>query len=227
MRLTPRELDKLMLHYAGFLAKNRKDRGIKLNYVESIAFISMEIMEHARDGKKSVAELMQLGRELLKPDDVMDGVASMIHDIQIEVCFPDGTKLVTIHSPIEDTSKIIPGEFILKNERITLNKNKDSIELKVINTSDRPIQVGSHFHFFEVNRFLEFDREKAYGKRLDIASGTSIRFEPGESKSVKLIEFGGNKKIFGFNNLTNGQISLDNKKQALQNVKTNGFKDLT
>ncbi len=225
MRLTPRELDKMMLHYAGFLAKSRKDRGIKLNYVESIAFISMEIMEHAREGKKSVAELMQLGRELLGPDDVIDGVASMIHDVQIEVCFPDGTKLVTIHAPIQDNSKLIPGEFILKDDEIALNENKNSITIKVTNRGDRPIQVGSHFHFFEVNKLLEFDREKSYGKRLDIASGTSVRFEPGESKNVKLIDFGGNKRLLGFNNLVDGQISNDNKEQALKNAKNKGFKD--
>ena len=96
MRLTPKELDKLMLHYAGALAKSRKERGIKLNYVESIALISMEIMELAREGNKSVAELMQQGREILKADEVMEGVASMVNEVQVEVSFPDGTKLVTI-----------------------------------------------------------------------------------------------------------------------------------
>ena len=100
MRLTPKELDKLMLHYAGALAKSRKERGIKLNYVESIALISMEIMELAREGNKSVAELMQQGREILKADEVMEGVASMVNEVQVEVSFPDGTKLVTIHNPI-------------------------------------------------------------------------------------------------------------------------------
>lgn len=223
MRLTPRELDKMMLHYAGCLAKSRKERGIKLNYVEAVAYISMEIMEHAREGKKSVAELMQLGRELLGAKDVMDGVASIIHEVQVEVCFPDGTKLVTVHNPIEDNSKLTPGEFILKDEEIVLNADRESISVKVTNKGDRPIQVGSHFHFFETNKLLSFDREKAYGRRLDIASGTSVRFEPGETKSVNLISFGGNQRLYGFNDLVNGQISEDNKKQALQNAKNKGF----
>lgn len=223
MRLTPKELDKMMLHYAGCLAKSRKERGIKLNYVEAVAYISMEIMEHAREGKKSVADLMKLGKELLKASDVMDGVASIIHEVQVEVCFPDGTKLVTVHTPIEDNGKLTPGELILKNGEITLNADRDSITIKVVNKGDRPVQVGSHFHFFETNKLLTFDREKAYGKRLDIASGTSVRFEPGEEKSVNLIRFGGNQRLYGFNDLVNGQISEDNKKHALQNAKNKGF----
>ncbi|CBG39567.1 urease subunit alpha [Helicobacter mustelae] len=223
MRLTPKELDKMMLHYAGELAKKRKERGVKLNYVEAVALISMEIMEHAREGKKTVADLMSLGRQVLKAEDVMDGVAALVHEVQIEVCFPDGTKLVTVHNPIENNGKLHPGEFILKDEDIVLNAGKEAIEVKVSNKGDRPIQVGSHFHFFETNKLLEFDREKAYGRRLDIASGTSVRFEPGESKTVRLIQFGGNQRIFGFNDLNNGQVNEDNKRKALAAAKAKGF----
>lgn len=223
MRLTPKELDKLMLHYAGALAKSRKERGIKLNYVESIALISMEIMELAREGNKSVAELMQQGREILKADEVMEGVASIIDEVQVEVSFPDGTKLVSIHNPIEDNGKLTPGEYILKDEDITLNANKESISIKVTHKGDRPIQVGSHFHFFEVNALLEFDRATAFGKRLDIPSGTSVRFEPGEEKSVNLIDFGGKGKIIGFNDLTNTHTSNENKEQCLANATQKHF----
>lgn len=99
MHLTPREVEKLMLHAAGELAQKRKARGLKLNYPETIALISSELMERARDGK-TVAELMQYGATLLRKEDVMDGVAEMIHDIQIEATFPDGTKLVTVHNPV-------------------------------------------------------------------------------------------------------------------------------
>ena len=100
MRLNPKEQEKLMLHMAGQLAKQRKDRGLKLNYVEAIAFISSELLERARDGK-TVAELMSLGTKLLSKDDVMEGVAGMVHEVQIEATFPDGTKLVTVHNPIQ------------------------------------------------------------------------------------------------------------------------------
>ena len=99
MELTPREKDKLMLFTAGLLAERRKARGVKLNYTEAIAYISCAIMEGARDGK-SVAEMMDYGRTLLTRDDVMDGIAEMIHDVQVEATFPDGTKLVTVHDPI-------------------------------------------------------------------------------------------------------------------------------
>ena len=99
MELTPREKDKLLLFTAALLAERRKDRGVKLNYPEAMAYISAAIMEGARDGK-SVAELMDHGRTLLRREDVMDGIAEMIHEVQVEATFPDGTKLVTVHNPI-------------------------------------------------------------------------------------------------------------------------------
>ena len=99
MELSPREKDKLLLFTAGLLAERRKEKGLKLNYPESIAFISAAIMEGAREGK-TVAELMHFGTTLLSSDDVMEGIAEMIHDVQVEATFPDGTKLVTVHNPI-------------------------------------------------------------------------------------------------------------------------------
>ncbi len=99
MQLTPREKDKLLIFTAGLLAERRKERGLKLNHPEAVAFISAAIMEGARDGK-TVAELMSYGTTLLSVDDVMDGIAEMIHDVQVEATFPDGTKLVTVHNPI-------------------------------------------------------------------------------------------------------------------------------
>ncbi|MDO5520701.1 MAG: urease subunit gamma [bacterium] len=100
MKLNPRELDKLILHGAGELAKERKARGVKLNYVEAIALISSELIEMARDGKE-VSELMQLGKQIVKAEDCMDGVKDMVHYIQVEATFTDGTKLVTVHEPIQ------------------------------------------------------------------------------------------------------------------------------
>ena len=100
MRLAPQDMEKLMLHYAGKLAPERKDRGLKLNYPEAVAYISMELMELARDGH-TVTELMSQGREILTRDDVMEGVPEMVTAVQIEATFPDGTKLVTVHDPIQ------------------------------------------------------------------------------------------------------------------------------
>ena len=101
---------------------------------------------------------------------------------------------------------MIPGEYILANETIEINKGRKTALVTVVNTGDRPVQVGSHFHFFEINRQMDFDREKAFGMRLNIPAGTAVRFEPGEETEVVLVEFGGKKKITGFNNLTNGKI---------------------
>ena len=115
------------------------------------------------------------------------------------------------------------GEIIPLDREITLNEGKPTVTVKVANTGDRPIQVGSHFHFFEVNRYLKFDREKAYGFHLDIPSGTSVRFEPGEEKEVQLTAIGGTKRVFGLNDLTCAQISEVNKEAALNNARHNGF----
>src|ERR1700712_5436719 len=102
---------------------------------------------------------------------------------------------------------MIPGEYILKSDDIIANKDKPTIDITVVNTGDRPVQIGSHFHFFEVNKQMVFERSKAFGMHLDIAAGTAVRFEPGEEKQVTLVEYGGNKKVFGFNNLVDGDLS--------------------
>lgn len=118
---------------------------------------------------------------------------------------------------------MIPGEIKPGRKEITINEGRKIITLNVTNTGDRAIQVGSHYHFFEVNKALNFDREKAYGMHLDIASGTSVRFEPGEEKEVELVEFGGTKRIFGFNALTQDQTNNTNIKESLENAKLKGF----
>lgn len=115
------------------------------------------------------------------------------------------------------------GEIMALDREITLNEGKKSLVLSVSNVGDRPVQVGSHFHFFEVNRCLKFDREKSYGYHLDIPSGTSVRFEPGEEKEVQLTEMGGTKRIFGFNDLTCAQVSENTKKAALETAARKGF----
>ena len=101
---------------------------------------------------------------------------------------------------------MIPGEYIIAAGEIEINAGRRTDKLTAVNTGDRPIQVGSHFHFFEINKQMSFDRGKAFGMRLNIAAGTAVRFEPGEETEVELVEFGGKKKISGFNNLTNGKV---------------------
>ena len=119
---------------------------------------------------------------------------------------------------------MIPGEYILSKNSITLNEGRNTTAIIVTNRGDRPIQVGSHFHFFEVNRFLSFPREKAYGMRLNIPAGTAVRFEPGDEKEVILVEFSGTKNVIGLNSLTEGIIDSDkNRKESLERAKKEGF----
>ncbi|MBN8235711.1 urease subunit beta [Halobacillus kuroshimensis] len=99
-----------------------------------------------------------------------------------------------------------PGEFILRSETIRCNEGKEVVEVTVLNRGDRPVQIGSHFHFFEVNPFLQFDREEARGRHLNIPAGTAVRFEPGDEKTVPLVAFSGERKVYGLNQLVNGRL---------------------
>jgi urease subunit gamma/beta len=212
MHLVPRELDKLTLHAAGFLAQKRLARGLRLNYPEAVALISTQLLELIRDGR-SVSELMDVGRRMLGRAQVLPGVAEMIHEVQVEGTFPDGTKLVTVHHPVSleqgdlalalygsflpvpaasafpsaTESTPPPGEVLPQPGEFELNAGRPRISLPVENRGDRPIQVGSHYPFEHTNRALEFDRTQATGMRLDIPSGTAVRFEPGDRKTVTLV----------------------------------------
>jgi urease subunit gamma/beta len=208
LNLTPREKDKLLIAMAAIVARRRLERGVKLNYPEAIALISDAVMEGARDGR-SVAELMQLGAQVLSADQVMDGIAEMIADVQIEATFPDGTKLVTVHDPIRGgsgTASVVPGAIVTAEGDVEMNVGAATITLTVANTGDRPIQVGSHYHFFETNPALDFDRSKARGMRLDIPAGTAVRFEPGQHRDVTLVPFSGNGHVYGFRQAIMGKL---------------------
>tara|TARA_B100000674_G_C37582037_1_gene796798 strand:- start:20 stop:712 length:693 start_codon:yes stop_codon:yes gene_type:complete len=228
MLLTPTEIERLTIFTAAEIARKRKAKGLSLNHPETIAYITDEILEGAREGK-SVAELISYGSTILNSDDVMPGVSDLIPIIQVEGMFPDGTKLVTVHDPIRPgknkKSSISPGEIISEEGEIEINKDRKKLTLIAKNTGDRPIQIGSHYHFFETNKELEFDREKSFGFRLDIPAGTAVRFEPGEEKKINLTEFGGEKTIFGLNDLTNGNLEDEKiKKTALKLAKSQNYK---
>ena len=219
MLLTNREQEKLMIYTASKLAQDRKDRGLKLNFPEATAIITSYILEGARDGK-SVAQLMVEATKVLSHEDVMDGISSMMDMVQVEATFDDGTKLVTVHSPIQGSDKIVPGEYFVKSGDIELNENKEITTLEVENKGDRPVQIGSHYHFFEVNNNLDFNRSDAYGKRLDIPAGTSVRFEPGSKKVIDLVKYSGNRYMSGFNALVEGNLDdKASKEKAMKNLK--------
>ena len=247
MRLSPKEIDKLLLHNAGFVAQKRYARGLKLNYPEATALIAAQLLEFIRDGER-VAVLMDKGKKLLGIDDVLPGVPELVHEVQVEGTFPDGTKLVTVHQPIcretgdallalygsglsrgqkvwspDNTSSDQPGEVQPDLEAIEINEGRDKISLEVTNMGDRPVQVGSHFPFFETNAQLRFERGRAYGFRLDIPSGTAVRFEPGETKTVELVAVDGARIVHGGSGLIDGPLNETNKSAALARAKERGF----
>ena len=249
MHLTPREIDKLMLHQAGFLAQKRLARGLRLNYPEAVALIATQLLEFIRDGR-SVAELMDLGRQLLGREDVADGVPEMIDEVQVEGTFPDGTKLVTVHHPDRRgarrpgaralrqlpartrrprsrrhrcRSRAPAGEVMTAAGRADAERRtRDVARLEVANRGDRPIQVGSHYHFVETNRALVFDRAAAYGMRLDIPAGTAVRFEPGETKTVSLVAIAGNRVITGGNAFANGPVTENVRERVASGCQPEG-----
>lgn len=228
MLLTPTELERLTIFTAAELARRRRARGLRLNHPEAVALIADEILEGARDGR-TVADLMGWGSTILATSDVMPGVAAMLPMLQVEGVFPDGTKLVTVHDPIrpregDAADALSPGAVIPAAGDIELGAGKRRAAVTVLNTGDRPVQVGSHYHFFETNRALEFDRAAAFGMRLDIPAGTATRFEPGQARDVTLVVFGGSGGITGLNGLTAGDTSAAALPAALARARAAGFR---
>lgn len=316
MHLHPNELDKLIITQCGLLAQRRLARGVRLNYPEAVALISCVTLELIRDGVHTVSEIMAIGRTILGLANVLPGVSSIIDDIQVEATFRDGTKLVTIHSPIENvqgdlqlamygsflpvpseslfpansvqpaqseektaspTSKkrrtsrasakssatasastevvttpdalqkasnsqpfvfndvdhpqllswsgeTRPGQLLLADDVVPINAGKPTVTLTVTNMDDRPIQIGSHYHFVEANPHLSFDRLRAYGYRLNIAAGTAVRFEPGEKKVVTLVAIGGRRVIRGGNLLALGPVDPASTGVIQQRITAGGFR---
>jgi urease subunit gamma/beta len=205
MELTPREKDKLLLFTAALVAERRLARGVKLNYPESVALISAFIMEGARDGE-TVASLMEAGRHVLTRDQVMEGVPEMIPDIQVEATFPDGSSSSPSTTRSSKERVMIPGEYQIQPGTIALNVGRETQTVIVENHGDRPIQVGSHYHFYEVNPALKFDREATKGYRLNIPAGTAVRFEPGQKREVTLVQVSGAQRIVGFRGEVMGEV---------------------
>ena len=233
---------------AGQLAQRRLARGLKLNQPEAVALIAAQMLEMIRDGEP-VSKLMGVGQKLLGRRQVMPGVASLVAEVQVEGTFPDGTKLLTVHSPIAsadgDLALALQGSFLPVPDLsvfgdlgpedaapgtvfpaeggIELNAGRKLIELAVVNSGDRPIQVGSHYHFIETNAALVFDRAASYGMRLNVAAGSSVRFEPGDSKTITLTEIAGNKIVVSGNRLVNGPASEARLDEVMARVLERGF----
>jgi urease subunit gamma/beta len=239
VHLSLHEQERLMIYLAGEVAEKRLKRrrkslerrengedvpeAVALNYPEAVAYLSAHVLEGARNGK-TVTELMNSGTRLLTHTDVMPGVPEMIEHVQVEATFPDGTKLVTITDPIalQDEEHIVPGEIAPPEDadEIPVNATLTPVPVTVLNTGDRPVQVGSHYHFFEANPALEIrprkaspsdaeppvDRDTAYGMRLNIPAGTSRRFEPSKAEEVTLVPIEGERIIRGLRGEVKGKL---------------------
>lgn len=230
MHLTPKDEDRLLLFLAAELARKRRSARLALTYAEARALIADEVAEAARAGA-TVADAAAQGAQILTDDDVLPGVRTLLGSVQVEAFFEDGQKLVTVHDAIGPGHRsaaeltVIPGEILPGDGDLELNAGRATTIVTVENTGDRPVQVGSHFHFFETNRALRFNRAAAFGMRLDIPSGTAVRFEPGEAQVVSLTTYGGQRIVIGQNDVTNGPTDGAPSEETMTTMRAGGFFD--
>ena len=208
MHLTPREKDKLLIAMAAMVARRRLERGVKLNHPEAIALITDFVVEGARDGR-SVAELMEAGaqRAHARPGHGRRRRDDPRRAGRGDLSGRDEARHRAPPDPRRDRARCSPGEVTTQPGELTLNEGREAITLTVANTGDRPIQVGSHYHFFETNPALSFDRARARGMRLDIPAGTAVRFEPGQTREVRLIPLAGSRTVYGFRQEVMGALN--------------------
>jgi urease subunit gamma/beta len=206
MRLLPREQDRLDLFLAAELARKRRARGLRLNQAEAVALIADEVCEAARDGR-TYAEAEAVGYGVLGPEDVADGVAALVRRVEVEALFGDGSRLIVLHDPVTATAPPPHGEPAL----VWIARD---LALTVVNEGTVPVGVTSHFHFFEVNRSLRFDRAAAWGTRLAIAPGEKVFFDPGAPREVFLVPFGGARVIRGHAGLVDGPLDAAGARDA-------------
>ncbi len=228
MDLTPTETDRLLLHLAASLARSRRARGLALNVPVTMAFVAVSVAEAARDGRR-VTEALEIGRSVLGPDDVLPGVADIVTSVQVEAVFSDGSRLVTVPDPIGGghLGAEAPGAITLGSSGVSSDFAPEQlVHLEVTNEATVPISVTSHFHFFEVNPRLRFDRAAAYGTRLAVPAGAVVRFDPGTPVSVSLIDIAGSRTVVGFAGLVDGPLDAPGaREEALVRLRACGFAD--
>ncbi|MFI8280937.1 urease subunit gamma [Streptomyces sp. NPDC085929] len=223
MRLTPTERDRLLLRSAAELARARRARGLRLNVPEATALIADTVCEAARDGKR-LAEAIEEARSVLGPDDVLPGVADVVTEVHVEAVFDDGSRLAVVSAPIRGAvplgenapGAVVPGPGAPQPE--------PALHLHVRNTASVPVSVTSHFHFFEANPRLDFDRAAAYGMRLCVPAGSSVRFDPHGAAEVGLVPIGGDRIAIGFAGLVDGPLDAPGAKdEALRRAAACGY----
>ncbi|WP_203336689.1 urease subunit gamma [Nocardioides limicola] len=240
MRLTPSERDRLLIFSAAELARRRLARGLLLNAPEAEALIADTVCEVARDGGRH-AEAVAAGRGVLTRAQALDGVPELVGDVAVEAVFDDGTRLVVVSDPFgpaephdagtltamtsTEAASLPPGT-LLPAATPPRPDHRDTVAVRVTNTGPVPISVTSHFHFFEVNRRLAFDRAAGYGRRLAIGVGGMVRWAPGETREVNLVPIGGARIAIGFSGLVDGPLDAPGAKQAaLQRAHERGYLD--
>ncbi len=223
MRLTPTERDRLLIFTAAELARARKARGLPLNAPEATAIIADTVIEAARDGQR-LRDAVDAACNILEPDDVLPGVAALVPEVWVEAVFDDGSRLVVVPEPLGPAhGDAIPGSVHPAHEEVDA-ATAATLQVDVQNTSEVPISVTSHFHFFEVNPRLSFDRGAAYGMRLAIDAGEAIRFDPGATVTVDLAPIGGERVVIGFAGLVDGPLDASGAKEAaLAKARATGY----
>lgn len=225
MRLTPSERDRLLLFGAAELARARRARGLRLNVPEATALVADTVCEAARDGRR-LAEAIAAARAVLGADDVLPGVADVVTEVHVEAVFDDGSRLAVVTDPIGAGAGTrlgdrAPGAVLPAPPHA---EPEPALRLTVRNTATVPVSVTSHFHFFEVNPRLDFDRAAAYGMRLCVPAGSSVRFGPGGEAEVGLLPIGGARIAIGFAGLVDGPLDAPGaKEEALRRAVACGY----
>ncbi|MDC7336746.1 urease subunit gamma [Streptomyces lydicus] len=229
MRLTPTERDRLLLFGAAELARTRRARGLRLNVPEATALIADTVCEAARDGRR-LAQAIEAARSVLGPDDVLPGVADVVTEVHVEAVFDDGSRLAVVSDPIGAGAPAAAAELAAAPAPGAVlpgpadPEREPAVVLTVRNTAAVPISVTSHFHFFEANPRLEFDRAAGYGMRLCVPAGSSVRFDPGGSAEVGLVPIGGDRIAIGFAGLVDGPLDAPGaKEEALRRAVACGY----
>jgi urease subunit gamma/beta len=224
MHLTPAERDRLLLFTAAELARARRARGLALNVPEATALIADTVAEAARDGLR-LADALEAGRSVLTASDVLPGVTSVVTDVQVEAVFEDGTRLAVVKDPFRLGAARTTGPgTVLTSEVSRAPEPDDVVRVRVRNTARVPVSVTSHFHFFEVNPRLAFDRTVAYGRRLAIPAGAAQRFDPGQIVEVALVPIGGDRVVIGFAGLVDGPLDAPGMREtALERARAGGY----
>ncbi|HZR50998.1 MAG TPA: urease subunit gamma [Streptosporangiaceae bacterium] len=218
--LSPSERDRLLLFTTAELARRRRSRGLRLNVPEATAIVADTVCEAARDGLR-LAEAIEAGRSVLGADDVLPGVVGAVPDVRVEAVFDDGTRLAVVRDPFRAGLTRSSG---LDCAIDTVGAGAGAGTVAVTNTADVTIGVTSHFHFFEANPRLRFDRAAAYGMHLAIEAGAAVRWEPGQTRTVPLAPIGGRRVVIGFAGLVDGPLDeAGAKERALERARACGY----